>query len=151
MRLFGKYRLGFDIWAIILFLAIMIPNFIWFVVPAPNDVLRGESITGTMDTVASIAQAIMIATLCILKNKDAEKKIKKVWVSEISIAVTLYMMSWITYYFGIITPLIIVNLCVAPSIAFILFSISRKNMIACIFALIFTVCHLIYGVINFIL
>lgn len=81
MRLFGKYRLGFDIWAIILFLAIMIPNFIWFVVPAPNDVLRGESITGTMDTVASITQAIMIATLCILKNKDAKKKIKKVWVS----------------------------------------------------------------------
>lgn len=65
MRLFGKYRLGFDIWAIILFLVIMIPNFIWFVVPAPNDVLRGESITGTMDTVASIAQAIMVATLCL--------------------------------------------------------------------------------------
>ena len=43
----------------------MVPNFIWFVVPAPNDVLRGESITGTMDTVASIAQAIMVATLCL--------------------------------------------------------------------------------------
>ena len=32
----GKYRLGFSIWALLLFLAVMIPNFIWFAVPATS-------------------------------------------------------------------------------------------------------------------
>ena len=51
-----KYKIGFDIWGALLFLIIMIPNFIWFVVPAPNDILRAESITETVDTVAIVCQ-----------------------------------------------------------------------------------------------
>ena len=39
-----KYKMGFDIWGLITFIIIiMIPNFIWFAVPAANDILRGES------------------------------------------------------------------------------------------------------------
>lgn len=38
MRL-KKYKLSFDIWGLLLFLIIMIPDFVWFSVPAPNDVL----------------------------------------------------------------------------------------------------------------
>ena len=40
-----KYKMGFDIWGLLLFIIIMIPNFIWFAVPAPNDILRADSIT----------------------------------------------------------------------------------------------------------
>ena len=49
-----KYKIGFDIWGLIIFIVIMIPNFIWFAVPAANDILRGESITKTVDVIASI-------------------------------------------------------------------------------------------------
>lgn len=28
-----KYKMGFDIWGLIVFLIIMIPNFIWFAIP----------------------------------------------------------------------------------------------------------------------
>lgn len=49
-----KYRLSFDIWGLLLFLVIMIPNSIWFAVPAPNDILRANSITVIFDTIASI-------------------------------------------------------------------------------------------------
>ena len=34
-----KYRIGFDIFVLLLFLLIMIPNFIWFTVLVPNDIL----------------------------------------------------------------------------------------------------------------
>ena len=44
-----KYKLSFDIWGLLLFLIIMIPNFIWFLYPAPNDVLRADSVTGGID------------------------------------------------------------------------------------------------------
>ena len=46
-----KYKIGFDIWGLITFIIMMIPNFIWFAVPAPNDILRGESITKTVDVI----------------------------------------------------------------------------------------------------
>ena len=72
-RMFKKYKVGFDIWGLLLFLIIMIPNFIWFAVPAPNDILRTDSITQILDTVASVCQVLMIVLLCILKNKDQEK------------------------------------------------------------------------------
>ena len=49
----------------------MIPNFIWFAVPAPNDVLRAASVTGTADTIASVCQVLMVIALCILVNRKS--------------------------------------------------------------------------------
>ena len=40
-----KYRFGFDVQGLLLFIVIMIPNFIWFDLPAPNDILRADSAT----------------------------------------------------------------------------------------------------------
>jgi hypothetical protein len=37
-------NIKFNIYGLLLFIFIMIPNFIWFVVKAPNDILRSESI-----------------------------------------------------------------------------------------------------------
>ena len=65
-----NYRIGFDWIGLILFLIIMIPNFIWFVVPAPNDVLRTESVTGTIDSIASVCQVLMVASLCLVINRN---------------------------------------------------------------------------------
>ena len=49
----------------------MIPNFIWFVFPASNDVLRSDSVTPIVDVIGSVAQAAFIAAMCLLKRKDA--------------------------------------------------------------------------------
>ena len=51
-----KYQFGFGVWGLALFLLIMVPNFIWFAIPAPDDVLRHESVTPFIDTLASIFQ-----------------------------------------------------------------------------------------------
>ena len=63
-----KYRFGFDICGLVLFFLIMIPNFVWFVVPAPHDILRVESVTLVVDNIASIAQVVMVVGLCIFRN-----------------------------------------------------------------------------------
>ena len=42
-----------------MFIIIMIPNFIWFAVPAPNDILRADSITKAVDTAGSACQVLM--------------------------------------------------------------------------------------------
>lgn len=72
MRL-KKYKLSFDVWGLLLFLIIMIPNFIWLSVPAPNDVLRADSVTEVVDTIASICQVLMIIVLCMFANKRSYK------------------------------------------------------------------------------
>lgn len=146
-----KYRLGFDIFGLLLFLLVMIPNFIWFAVPAPNDVLRVESITPIIDGIGSVSQVVFITAICILIRKDVDKvRFSKLIILSLAMVIT-YFMGWILYYSGIVNPIVIVLLTIPPCMAFIIYTLDRKNVIATIPAIIFTVCHVIYGVVNYII
>lgn len=146
-----KYRFGFDIFGLILFLLVMIPNFIWFAVPAPNDVLRTESITPIIDVIGSVSQVVFIAAICILIRKDVDKiRFSKLIILSLVMVIT-YFIGWILYYNGIVNPIVIALLTIPPCMAFIIYTIDRKNIVATIPAIIFTVCHVIYGVVNYII
>ncbi|NBH15548.1 hypothetical protein D3Z36_15580 [Lachnospiraceae bacterium] len=145
-----NYKLGFDIWGLLLFLIIMIPNFIWFVVPAPNDVLRTDSVTEQIDSIASICQVLMVIALCIFVNRKKCKLYITPLIIAVIICCLLYFVSWIGYYGGIVNMFTILGLTFFPCLAFMFFTIDRKNMIAIVPISIFTICHLIYGIVNFI-
>ena len=146
-----KYRLGFDIFGLLLFILVMIPNFIWFAVPAPNDVLRAESITPIIDGIGSVSQVVFIAAICILIRKDVDKiRLSKLIILSLAMVIT-YFVGWILYYSGIVNPIVIELLTIPPCMAFIIYTIDRKNIVATIPAIIFTVCHVIYGVFNYII
>lgn len=149
--LLKKYRFGFDVWALVLFFIIMIPNFIWFAVPAPNDILRGESITKTVDAIASICQVLMIMSLCVFINQDRKKTSITRFIIATAIYCMLYFLCWIFYYAGMTNAVVILGLTIFPCLAFLFFAIDRKNMIAVIPISIFMVCHLIYGIVNYII
>lgn len=149
--MFKKYKLKFDIFGALLFLIIMIPNFIWFAVPAPNDILRHESITPIVDAIGSVCQIIFVASLCVITNKErARIKLSPLLISSI-ICICLYFLGWVLYYNGFVNPVVIICLTLPPCVAFILFALDRKNYIAFIPAVCFTICHLIFGTVNFIL
>ncbi len=145
-----KYKIVFDIWGLLLFIIIMIPNFIWFAVPAPNDILRAESITKAVDTVGSVCQVLMIILICVLINKERIKANYSMIIAVI-ISCLLYFVCWLIYYCGITNAVVILGLTIPPCLAFLFFAIERKNMIAVIPILVFTICHLIYGTVNFII
>ncbi|NMD38493.1 MAG: hypothetical protein GYA87_07435 [Christensenellaceae bacterium] len=148
--MFKKYKFGFDIWALLLFLIIMVPNFIWLAIPAPKDILRVDSTTKTIDTITAVFQFVMIASLCFIKNSKCKKiSINPLIVSAIFCCV-LYYLSWLAYYNGFVGTIIILGLTVPPCLAFLLYAMDRKNIIAIISVLFFTVGHLIYAVVNFI-
>lgn len=65
-----NYKFAFDVWGLAILLIIMIPNFIWFAVPAPNDILRTESKTAVIDTIASVCQVLFAVSLCVIVNKN---------------------------------------------------------------------------------
>lgn len=146
-----KYRMGFDLWGLLLFLAIMLPNIIWFLVPAPVDILRSPSVTPAIDTVASVFQVIMVAAICILRNDICRKPMGKRWRGGIAAAVLFYYAGWGFYYAGVTNTSIILDLCIAPCAAFILFALARKNAVAFAAAVVFILCHGYYGIVNFVI
>ena len=144
-----KYKIGFDIWGLLLFLIIMIPNFIWFAVPAPNDILRADSITKAVDTVGSVCQVLMIILLCILIRKERNKT-RVPSITAVVISCLLYFVSWVFYYLGITNVFVILGLTIPPCLAFLFFAIARRNIIAIIPISVFAICHLIYATVNFV-
>ena len=52
---------------------------------------------------------------------------------------------------GIVNAIVILGMTIPPCLAFLFYAIDRKNGIALIPILIFTICHLIYGVANYII
>lgn len=61
-----------------------------------------------------------------------------------------YYVGWGLYYGGVVHPVVILDLCVAPCLAFVFFSTARRNLVALVPASVFMVCHVLYGVMNFV-
>lgn len=146
-----KYKFSFDVWGLAIFLIIMIPNFIWFAVPASNDILRTESQTAVIDTIGSVCQVLFVAALCLIVNKNCDKLRFTPKIIAVTCCLLIYFAGWVFYYAGITAPPVMICLTVPPCLAFLFFALDRKNYIAVIFILIFTVCHFVYGLINFIM
>lgn len=128
----------------------MVPNFIWFAVPAGYDILRCDSVTPVIDMIASFIQVLMLAALCIIKNEAYQAGMNKKWIISIIVTVFVYYVSWCLYYFQITSAVVILILCIVPCITFIVYSLGKRNGVALILALLFMICHMIYALENFI-
>jgi len=144
-----NYKIGFDPGALALFLGVMPPNFLWFVVPAANDVLRRASVTPALDRMGSVFQILLIASLCGIRSGDSRRPMKKAQRRGTAALVLLYYALWCLYYGGRIHPAVILGLCAAPCLAFLLFSAARKNGIALLAGTAFTLCHVFSTAANF--
>lgn len=112
------YKFRFNLSALVLFLLIMLPNLYWFAVPAPQDVLRTPSVTGALDTAASVFQALMVAALCLIRAVPGPRLHLTPLIVAALVALVLYLAAWICYYAGFATPLVLLTLCVAPCLSF---------------------------------
>ena len=145
-----QYRFGFDPWGLLLFLFVMLPNFIWFAVPAPNDILRTDSATPVVDAIGSVFQVLTVACLCFVINKERDKLRFTPLVVIAIICIAVYYIGWALYYGSIANSWIILLLTVPPCLSFILFAADRKNLLAVLFATVFALCHLVFAVVNFV-
>lgn len=149
MKIFRHYRFGFDVWGLMVFLAVMIPNVIWFAVPTPVDVLRAESDTPLVDAIGSVFQVLMVACLCCLINNDGGKLGFTLPVMLMLACILLYYAGWVCYYRSVTTPAVVLLMTLPPCAAFILLAVARKNLPALLFATGFSVCHSIFAVVNY--
>ena len=140
-----KYWFCFDGWGLGMFLAVMLPNFIWFAVPAPVDILRTGSVTRELDTAAGICQVLLTVSLVCIGNRE-RPRCRPIFPASACLG---YYVAWALYYQGITGPAVILALALFPCAAFLLFAVQRRNYAAVVPAAIFTVCHLISSAVNF--
>ena len=145
-----QYCFSFDPWGLLLFLLVMLPNFVWFAVPAPDDILRADSVTPVVDAIGSVFQVLTVACLCLVIHKSSSKFRFSPLIIATIICVAIYYIGWALYYTANVSPIVILLLTFPPCLAFILFAIDRKNLPAVIFATVFAVCHLVFAVANFV-
>ena len=93
---------------------------------------------------------VFIAASCILINKDRQKLKLTPLIVLSAVCVILYYAGWVLYYNGMTDPYVIIILTVPPCLSFIFFTLDRKNYPALVTAVCFMICHLIYGIVNFI-
>ena len=147
-----EYRLGFDGPGFGLFLLIMLPNFLWFALPAPVDVLRQPSATPRLDQAASVVQVLLVAALCLVKNRRAQSIFKRPGTATGILLLYLgYLLAWVCYYQGVLHPLLLLAMCVLPCLALLLYATARKNWIAVVPAAVFLLLHTLFGLVNFLL
>lgn len=151
MKWVRQYRFSLEGWGLLAFLLVMVPNFIWFAVPAPNDVLRRDSVTPILDGIASVCQVLFAAALCLAANRKRERLRLTPLISAAIACGALYYTAWILYYLGIVNPAVILLLTVPPCLCFLFFALDRKNYIAAVPAAVFAVCHLLCSYMNFII
>lgn len=140
---------GFDLWGLLLFAAIMIPNFIWFLVPAPNDILREDSLTPALDIAATVFQVISVCVLVLFVQKG--RKIK--WDSPFTVTAGLfllcYIIAWVFYYLSFVNIAVILSLALLPCMSLLAYEAERRNYFAILPTFLFAVLHLTSACINF--
>lgn len=147
----GPFRMGFDKWAAVLFALVMLPNILWAAMPMPNDVLRMPSQTPVLDGVASFAQVVMIAALCMVINTGAAPvRIGLLNAAAIACCAGYYAM-WGAYACGVRAPWMLVGMCAVPAAAFVCYAADRRNPFALGAAVVFAVCHTAFGLFQFVL
>ena len=146
-KMLKRYKFGFDLWGLLLFVATMVPTFVWFAVPALDDVLRAESVTPVVDTIGFVLQVLFVVAICFVVRRDYGRR----GLVAPLICVALYYVGWVLYYMGRTGAGVILLLTLPPCLAFVFYAVGRRNVPALIPAVGFTVCHLVYAMLNYLI
>jgi len=149
MIICNTYKYRFDWWALILLVVVMIPNIIWGIFSPSDDVLRIESQTPIADTIGSISQVLMLASLMLLRRKNSPSTNEKNWNIATLLLTTLYLICWISHFMGYTPKAFIIAMAVIPCMFFGSYAIGKRNFLALFFCAIFSVCHILFAVVNY--
>ena len=146
-----NYRLGFDWHGLLMVVSFILPYVIWIFIPTKDEVLREGSKTVIIDIIKVATELIMIFLTMFIINETRNKKVMKLFMYILLIPKAFYYICWIILYFGVISKTCVLIVCIAPCITFMLFSLSRKNLMAFSATLAYTICEIVYTTINFII
>lgn len=144
---FKNYKLGFDWRGLLMFLAFIGPFLIWIALPKLKPI-EIKSNTPINDIFEIVFNVLLVISITFIINKEAKLKTKKIYLYASLAPKLMYFISWGVAYFGVYHIVNALIICIIPSLDFLIFSLTRKNLPAFIFAAGFTICSTIFTVYN---
>lgn len=143
-----KYRMGFDLKALVLFMIIMLPTWVWASSPAPNDVLRAPSATPVLDGIGTACQVVFLFVLCAFLHQNRRGTTIGPLLILCIISALLYYLGWGLYYAGLTSWPVILLMTLPPCLAFGFYALHQRCYIALVPIGLFTVCHMVSAFVN---
>lgn len=143
-----NYKIEFSKIGFIAVVIPLIPNIFWALLPPVNNTMTGNSSQLPMvEVIGSICRILMLVLLVMIVNKEQNKQngffLRRI-ISFVAIICLLgYLISWVIYYFGTVTPLLLLGMAIMPTIYLICVGIYLRNYIAVVPAVIFAVIHIV--------
>jgi len=144
------YRVGFDLWAIVLFAIIMLPNIIARCIPEFQAGLNTD--TGALEISATVFQVLFVVLLVFIERKGEQRlNFRSPLVSVCGLAVLAYYIAWIFFFCFFLNAAVYLSLAIFPSAAFLVFEVERKNWFAFVPTSVFAILHLVSSCIAFLI
>lgn len=148
---FKKYRMGWDYFAILLFLCLLVPTFIWLGVRKAGDVLSAASLCPEVDIAGYVFLGVTAFVAAFVVRKDREKiNFYSFPFLFFALSLALYFAAWIFYFCGYENWAVFLFLALFPCTAIASYAVLRKNWFALVPLAVFFSLHLSSAFINFI-
>lgn len=145
-----NYRFGFSLKGFLAFMLVMIPNFIWMLVPPVNNELSENNGVFLLDMIQNISQVLMIALLIILVRKENKVQSRaRLYIGLGAFMLVGYYVAWICYFLGFIYPWLLVSMAIMPVLYFIFIILWLQNYVAIIPSVIFGAVHIAITCLNY--
>jgi len=148
-KILFSYTFQLDVWAILLFVAFMVPYGIWSFTHGENDLLDVVSNTPIADAIGMVFQVIMLALLMLFRSKDAPEQMNSVLKYSILLTAGGYLACWVAYWAGGTSVVIPILMALLPCLSFACLCLARRARMALLMCAVFSSAHLIYAIVNF--
>ena len=128
---FKAYRVGFDLWAIVLFAIIMLPNIIALCIPEFQAGLNTD--TGALEISATVFQVLFVVLLVFIERKGEQRlNFRSPLVSVCGLAVLAYYIAWIFFFCFFLNAAVYLSLYLRSSVKIGLRSFLHRCLRSCI-------------------
>lgn len=143
MKITERYKLGFSLRGIVIYMLQLLPNIIWMLIPPVNDILaENNSAYPVFNIIEHVFGIVTVAVLILLVNKGSERKKRVKYIGLAAVFLTGYYISWIFYYTGVVSPWILVaGIAGMPPLYFLFAGLWLENYAAVIPCVIFGITH----------
>lgn len=143
-KFFKNYKLGMDFWALLLYLAIMLPNVIYLCLgnEDPGGGVRALEIVSIVFEILSVA-----AMLFVIRKERTKKGFFDSLYLTSALFLALYYVAWIFCFLNRLNLAVLLFLAVCPCAAMLLFELERRNVIALAATGLFTIFHVLAALI----
>lgn len=144
-----KYDISLSFPSLIMLMLVNLPDLVWVLHPAENDILINKVISPPLDIISTIFIICFNAQICIIVNQNVKTfSFKSPFIKLTAFCLLIYYLLWIMYYDMVREPILILAMDVMPCVICGLYAYDRKNCAAFPPLLLFTVGHLSISFMN---